>query len=572
MNIAITIDFSKPQEKYLRIRYDIRSERKHGLGELALVMPSWTPGSYLIRDFATHLEDFSATDPSGRPIAWNKTAKARWLIDCGKREHIVVTHRIYANDLSVRAAYADHEVAFANGPAVFLHPEGGTALPVTLRITTPKGWLTAFAKKPVKNGSHLFDSFDELYDTPILAAKHLDVHRFKVGKTNYRIATVGPHHGDLERLCRDMKRVIASQNAIFGGNPCHDYVFQLLFIKGGYGGLEHAFSSSNMFDGFTLDDPKRYSVLVALLAHEHFHLWNVKRIRPRVLGPFDYNQEAYTRELWIAEGVTSYYDDHTTYRANVHSEQAYLDVIAENIEKQESQKGQRVNSLSQSSFDTWIRHYKPNENSPNTSVSYYLKGGLVAMLLDFEIIRASRCRETLDGVMRDLFTLYKHRPEAGITREEFVALAQKRAGILLDVFFANYVDGVKTIDWTEAFAPFGIAFKVRPSDNNHWMGVVTRDDGGKVFITRIVEDSPAFNSDLQVGDEILALNGERIESTKGIRPALRGKTAKALFARRGRVYEETIPLNHKAPPKFALAFVKNPTPVQKKYLKAFLRR
>lgn len=571
MNVAIEIDFAKPWQKYVRVSYDIRFERDDP-EEFTLVLPSWTPGSYLVRDFATHLEGFAALDPKGRELRWTKTAKSRWQIDRAGKTRVLATHRIYANDLSVRGAYADHEMAFINAPAAFLHPEGRLSDALRLKIKVPKGWKLATAKNAGRDGWREFDSFDEFYDTPILTAEKLEFREFKTGKTAFRLAAAGQHHADLTRVCRDLKKIVATQTAIFGAHPCREYLFQILFAKGGYGGLEHASSSTNIFDGLTLEDAKRYPVFLTLLAHEHFHLWNVKRIRPAALGPFNYERENYTRELWIAEGLTSYYDDHTAYRAGVYSASQYLEVLAENADKLSAQKGARVTSLSDASFDAWIKHYKPNENTHNVTVSYYLKGGLVMMLLDFEIIKASGGRHTLDGVMASLYELYRLRPGIGITKEEFFACAEGLAGRPLGRFIADYIDGTAAIDWEAALEPFGIAVTSRAEEKSFEAGFTLKESGGRVTIDKIDEDGPAFSSELQSGDELLAIGPERVDSVKAARQALRGPKTEVLFARRGLVYRTELNPVLKANPSRKFATATRLSPSQKKYLKVFLRR
>jgi predicted metalloprotease with PDZ domain len=571
MEIQLSLDFHNPSEKYLHVDFEIQLPKSGLNRDLVMTMPNWTPGSYLVRDFATHVEAFQAFDGKGRPLTYQKIKKNQWEVHQESARTVRVSYKIYANDLSVRAAYMDHEFAFANGPAVFMHPEGFLKSKITLKLKTPKGWDVALGKKP-ERGVYVYDHFDILYDTPILTANTLERRQFKVGKTTYHIATVGPHRADLDRIATDMKTVLTRQLAIFGDNPCDEYLFQILFVKGGYGGLEHLYSSSNIFDGLSLDDPKRYPILISLLAHEHFHLWNVKRIRPRALGPFDYHTENYTRELWIAEGVTSYYDDHTTYRGGIYSREAYLNVIAENIVKYEAGKGARLNSLSEASFDAWIRYYRQNENSPNTSVNYYLKGGLVMMLLDFEIIRKSKGKHTLDDVMKDQYELFKKRPELGITREEFFASVEKFTGASTQKFIKDHIDGTAVIDWDKAFAPFGLSLEVAKPETGYYLGVTSREANGKVFIDKIAEDSPAFHSPMQSGDEILAVNNERIESARQLKSVLGKPRVKVLFARRGVVYEERIALTKHNPFNKKLQVQKNLTLTQKKDLESFLRR
>lgn len=571
MNIHVTLDFAKPYEKYVHVRYDVSLPKSLAGRNPVFTMPSWTPGSYLVRDFAQHVESFQAFDADGQQLPFVKISKNQWQVHRKDADKIRLEYKIYANDLSVRAVYADHEFAFANPPAVFFYPEGFLNEPVTLKIKLPRGWQLVLAKKENKGAYH-FNNFDEFFDTPLLAAGEMDVRKFKVRDTSYRLAAIGPHRADLERVVKDLQKVIAKQIAIFGGNPCEDYLFQLLFIKASYGGLEHSHSSSNIFDGLSLVDPKRYQILMALLAHEHFHLWNVKRIRPRSLGPFDYTRENYTRELWIAEGITSYYDDHTIYRAGIYDSEGYLDVLSDNIEKLEAGKGAKLNSLSDASFDAWLRFYRPNENSQNRSVSYYLKGGLVMMLLDFEIIKKSKGQHTFDDLMRQLWLDYKKRPEIGLTREEFFKRAEELTGSSLAKFIANHIDGTATIDWTKEFAPFGIELKDAKKEDGFYIGVTGKESSGKLLIDKIAEDSPAFHSVLQAGDEILAVNGLRIETVKQLKDALQSDKIEILFVRHGKIGSVEIQLTKHAPFKKKLVIKPKLTPAEKKYLAIFLRQ
>ena len=571
MDITITLDFNKPHEKYVHIDYQIKWQQSTKTAT-KLILPSWTPGSYLIRDFATHIEAVQAFNDSGDAVAVTKNSKAEWQFATVGARSLKLRYKVYANDLSPRAAYCDHELGFVNPAAVLLFPQGALQNPIQLKIKVPPRWQLALAKKALR-GSYSFQNFDELYDTPILTSPLLECRQFKVNSTQYELATFGPHHTDLNHVVADLKKIIAKQIPIFGDNPCARYVFQLIFVKGAYGGLEHCFSSTNLFDGLSLLDAKRYPILMALLSHEHFHLWNVKRIRPQELGPFDYTREAYTRELWLAEGVTSYYDDHTLLRAGVYSTTAYLEVIAENIEKLLSGKGAQLNSLSEASFDAWIRYYRPNENSLNTSVNYYLKGGLVGLLLDLEIIKKSRGRATLDDVMRELYRRFKSRPEVGITRGEFFAVVESLTGCTFQEFVAKYIDGTTAIDWQKAFAEFGIVLETdKKTKESYFLGLTLKDLAGKVVIDKISEDTPSFHSILQSGDEIIAINGERMDTLKKIDVVDRSPKVKVLFARRGLVYDTEFTLVKKSTAAKKLVISQKITSQQKKYLNLFLRR
>lgn len=572
MKIKIHVDLKQPQQKYIHVRYDVSLSKEECLKKKFVIhFPAWTPGSYLVRDFAGHVEAFAAFVSTKKRLKHQKLSKSTWEIATEGQENFSFSYQVYANDLSVRAAYADHEFVFFNTPAVFFYPDVGTQHPVSLKIQTPAKWQLALAKKP-RQGVYSFQSFDEFFDTPVLASDQLQMVSFQIVKNRYKMAIFGDHTGEIKKIVSDLKRILKSQLKIFKDSPCSEYLFQVLFLKGHYGGLEHSFSSTNIFDGTALKDKKRYPNFLSLLAHEHFHLWNVKRIRPKALGPFDYSQENYTRELWIAEGITSYYDDHTTYRGGIYSQEEYLAVLTRNLARYESSHSSQVNSLSDSSFDAWIRFYKQNENSINRTVSYYLKGGLVMMLLDFRMILESAGKYNLDHVMRRLYDLYKKRPQLGITRDEFFAVVSSFTKKDYRSFIKNYIDGVASIDWKKEFSPFGIELKEEKKSLPYSAGFHLKDQNGSVVIDKIAEKSPAYNSILQSGDEILAVDRLRVKTAKMVKDLDFQKQTHLIFARRGKVYEENLKLSPGNIFRKKLVIKKNLTQKEKKFLNIFLRK
>lgn len=568
MKIFVLADLSRASTRYVNVRMDFLGLTAKNL---VLTFPTWSPGNYLVREHQGLVEDFTATTaPGGRKLPYQKISKCQWQIATSGAAHISASYRVYTHELNVRSAYLDHETAFYNPTAVFFHPEGGLHLPVALRVRVPAGWRLAAARTPA-GGTFRFNGFDDFYDMPVLAGPALEVRSFRAGKTRYRMAFWGSHFGDTAKIAADVKKIVERQARVFGDNPCRDYLFQVMFAKGKYGGLEHGESSTNLFDGTLLPDKKSYGNLLGLLSHEHFHLWNVKRIRPRALGPFDYTRENYTRELWLAEGVTNYYDDHTVFRAGLFSRDEYLQVLSDNLVKMENQKARLTNSLSDASFDAWVRFYRPTENSMNTVTSYYLKGGLVMMLLDFRIIRASAGKRSLDDVMRDLYRLYKTRPALGLTREEIFASVAKFARIDARRFIMDYIDGVKPIAWEREFRPFGLTLIAPKDSRGNFLGVTLGKRDGRVIIQGIAEDSPAYKSKLRSQDELIALNGERIENENQIDNHLKKARVSVLVARFGQVLSAEIVLAQNRGFNKKLAVAKRLTPVQRRNLAKFLR-
>jgi predicted metalloprotease with PDZ domain len=569
LTTAITVNISHPEQKYIDVSYRFSGIKTP---ELVLAFPSWSPGSYLIREYQSQVEAFAAKTPDGKKVAHQKIDKNHWLLNTKNKQTVIVTYRVYANELNVRGVFSDDSLVFINPTACFFYPKGHLNKSVTLKFTKSKSWHLSLSKH-LRNKSYNFADFDELFDTPILAAQNLKQHHFKIGSCKYTVAIWGKHCGDEKNIIRDLQKIIRKEVKVFKHNPCKEYLFQILFINGLFGGLEHCFSSTNIFDGSRLRNKKDYQRFLSLLAHEHFHLWNVKRIRPQEIGPpFDYTQELYTRDLWIAEGITSYYDDHFIYRAGLYDAEQYMSLLSDNITRLENTKSVHVNSLSDSSFDTWIRFYRQNENSFNTTVSYYLKGGLVSMLLDWHIIKETKAKHTLDDVMLKLYKMYQKRPELGISRKEFFECVESFTGANTKSYMKPYIDGMKSIPWQKELSPFGIQLEKRQKSKDNYLGVILGQKDDKVFVKNIAEDSPAHHSDLQPKDEIIAFNNERFLDAKYLDALLTESSLDVLYCRHGRIRQTRIKLTKNPTQDYRLKLKKRLTVTQRKYLEAFLRR
>ncbi|EKD50598.1 MAG: hypothetical protein ACD_62C00491G0001, partial [uncultured bacterium] len=530
MKIAINLDLRNPEQKYIKVTYEISGLTQK---DLVVTFPTWTPGSYLIREYQGKVEDLVLTDSHGKMVRQQKTSKHQWQFEHIKTKSVTLTYRVYANTLSVRDAYADFELVYITPCAVLCFLNNDLRLRPTLTITQPKGWSLALAKSASKGVYH-FGDFEELFDTPVLSAKNLIIKNFTLKNNHYRVAYWGICHRDLNEVTSDLKKIVASENRIFHDCPSKNYLFQILFTKDApAGGLEHRDSSTNLIDGSQLINQDKYLPFLSLLAHEYFHLWNVKRIRPADFDRLDYTQERYTRELWMAEGITRYYDDHTLQRAKIYDPQKYLAVLGENISRMENNKACRVNSLSDASFDAWIRWYRPNENSANRTISYYLKGGLVAMLLDFWIIKQSKGKFCLDQVMQQLYKNWQNHPDQGVTRQDFFLTVQKFAKTSPKGFVRNYLDGTKAIAWSKEFAPFGIKVLKKQDPKKNYLGISLKAQGDRIYIEQIIEDSPAFLSALQAGDEVLAINHECVRSVADLDRFLSQKVLHFILGRRG---------------------------------------
>src|SRR5882672_895748 len=525
-DVSFTVSMSKPWTHLLEVEMRVQVPANLQVpNETNLLMPVWTPGSYLVREFERHVQDFAA-DANGRALEWTKVNKNTWRVKTGGARLWRVTYRVYANELSVRTNELNSDHAFWNNATLLMYPGGNLNAPSTLRVVPPSGWKIATGLPEVRGRPNSFraENFDILYDSPVEVSnfKQLD---FQVRGVAHRIVIDAEGNYDPERLRNEVRRIVEAEVSMFGGIPYHDYTFILHLRSNTGGGLEHLNSTALGFRRFGFADEDGYRRFQSLVAHEFFHLWNVKRIRPDVLGPFDYNQENYTRLLWVAEGITEYYGNLMVRRAGLMSKEAYLNHLARQIEDFQNTPGREVMSVEEASFDAWIKYYRPDENSVNSQISYYDKGELLGFLLDLEIRRRTNDAKSLDDVMRFLYTDFFEKGR-NYTPADFQKVCESMAGAGLDDFFSKYVRG------REDLAPVynqmldgaglrleraGLAIRLGASDRVlPLMGYLGADleekpDGDFIMIKSVRAGSPAYEQGLNAKDKIIALDGARVD-------------------------------------------------------------
>ena len=506
-------------------------------------MPVWTPGSYLVREFARHIERIEGVGPQGA-VPTTKVAKNRWEVTCIAGQPTGVVYTLYARTLSVRESFVDQHMGILNGAATFLLPKGPTDQPLDLRFVLPSEWSridTALPRHPDGEDHHfLAPNVDTLIDAPVILGNPA-VRSFEVQGVPHHLVTLGEAGPwDHDRAVADVQRVTETIVDFWGAIPYPEYHYLNVLAETG-GGLEHLNSTLMMTSRWNLvrrEDRLRW---LGLVSHEFFHTWNVKRLRPAGLGPFDYEREVHTRLLWVAEGITSYYDDLLLARAGLMTEDEYLDRLTQNIGRVQERPGRRVQPLSEASFDAWIKHYRRDENTPNSTVSYYTKGSVVGFLLDAEIRRASRDHASLDDVLRVAWS--RHSKE-GFSPEEFRSIASEQAGTDLSEFFAATVDRTDELDFGGALQWWGLRFAPPPDPDDTdepvagWLGANVGSVGGRLMVQQVRRGTPAFDAGLNVGDELLAIDDERVtEATidKRLNRLGADRVVELLVARRGRI-------------------------------------
>ena len=481
---------------------------------LDLKMPIWTPGSYLVREYAKQVQNFSAHSPDGNQVlASRKLSKNHWQVETAAVTEITIHYRIFANELTVRTNHLDATHGYFNGAALFFFVPG-LDQPLTVRVIPPQpDWRVTTTLPPVPGEANTFKAqdFDTLVDSPFEVGTQ-QVYDFEAAGKPHQLAIWGRGNADPAQIIADTQKIIESEFQLYGELPYERYLFLLHLSGTGFGGLEHKDSCSLNYPRFGFRAKDKYNRFMQLVAHEFFHLWNVKRIRPKAIEKFNYEQESYTTSLWFCEGTTSYYDVLMPLRAGIYDSKTCLENLSKDITRLQTTPGRRVQPLSESSFDAWIKLYRRDANSDNSQVSYYLKGELVSLLLDLLIRARHNNQRSLDDVMRRMWQQFGQ-AEIGFTPEELREVIESVAQTDLSDFFNRYVDGTEELPFDQYFEPFGLRVKsVMDTEPVPDLGVKVISDGGKEMIKFVAAESPAEAAGIDAGDELLAIDGMRVSA------------------------------------------------------------
>lgn len=573
-SVNYRLDFSRAARHRVQITVEVPVKPGE---ELVLFMPVWTPGSYLVREYARHVEWIEARNLRGEALPIHKITKNRWKVEPGEARRVEVEYRLYGREMSVRTNWIERDFAVLNGAATFITRVGSEEAPHRIDLVLPENWKkSATALRLADAGQpHVYVAadLDELVDSPIVLGNP-EVVTFEEGGVPHQLVHLGGEPvWKASDSVEDVRRIVREHQRFWGNVPYDRYLF-LNLVTESRGGLEHDHSTLLMTSRWVYRDRKRYLGWLALVSHEFFHTWNVRRLRPAELREYDYEKETYFRTLWIAEGVTSYYDDLVLARAGVCTQKEYLELLSRNLQAVERTPGRLVQSLSDSSHDTWVKFYRPDENSVNSTVSYYSKGAVVSFLLDATIRSLTGDRKSLDDVMRQL---YRERVETGFTAGDFRRISSEVAGADLSDWFVTHVDRPGKLDYQPALDWLGLRFKPGPKADEKkkdgedekrgevTLGVGTRETGGKVEVSRVLLDQPAFRAGVNVDDEILAIDGFRVSPgglatrLKQYRPRDR---IRLLVSRRQKLLELDVVLAEKPVETWSLELLPDASPEQ----------
>jgi predicted metalloprotease with PDZ domain len=570
--IRYTVRFPEPQTHYMEVEAVFPTA---GRSHVDVFMAVWTPGSYLIREYQRHVENVTAQNSAGRALEVEKTTKNRWRIVTGGASTVTVNYRVYGREMTVRNNWIEAAFAMLNGAPTFMSLVGGVARPHDVRFELPPAWrASATALMPIQGQPHAYraDDFDTLVDSPIVLGNPVQREFTTGGKRHVVVFEGDPSFFDVDRATADTQKIVEEGGKVMGGRFDYPHYYALNMIVEAGGGLEHKNSFLVMANRFTSRTRRTYLGYLSLVAHEHFHAWNIKRLRPIELGPFDYENENYTKALWIAEGFTDYYAGLLVRRPGISSRDEFFEELSGHIDAVQSTPGRLVTSAEMSSFDTWIKQYRPDENTPNTTVNYYPKGAVVAFLLDARIRTATNGARSLDDAMRLAYERYAG--AKGYTMDQFYQTMSEAAGTDLRPWFARNAESTDELDYSEALNWFGLRFRpVDPRNQRAWLGATTRNDAGRLLVAQVRRETPAHGAGFNVDDEILAIDDVRVRAD-GLNARLEqyrpGDKVSVLVARRDRLMRLDVTLGVEPGRAWRLEPLPDATEEQKQHLAAWI--
>lgn len=536
--IRYQITSINPTTHYFDVTIQIDKPNPNGQ---SLRLPNWIPGSYMIRDFSRNIIDLSAQS-NGVEVQISQQDKSNWTVE-GVTDSLIIDYKVYAKDLSVRGAHLDHSHGYYNGSSVFLEVLGQSDSPCQVLIQKPpaeqyKNWQVA-TSLPFKGESRfefgLFEAqdYDDLIDHPVEMGEFGCI-SFEACGVPHDVILTGRYQCDDVRLKRDLTKICEHHIRFFGEPaPMDYYQFQVIVVGDGYGGLEHRASTSLMCNRDSLPLPgqtdlsDKYRDFLGLCSHEYFHTWNVKRIKPAVYQPYDLQQEVYTDLLWAFEGITSYYDDLALLRCGLIDEKAYLELLSQTITRVERSLGRTRQSAAESSFNTWTKFYKQDENAQNAIVSYYAKGCLIALCIDLQMRAKSQSEVSLDDVMLQLWQSTRDTGK-GVEVDTIQTIIGTLVGSEIEQGLNDLIYGRTDLPLVQLLSSFGVSFKRQCASGQgdkggklHTakspqvdFGCFLQECEGGLQLMRLAENGSAQLSGLAAADVIIAVNGLKLSLTQ----------------------------------------------------------
>lgn len=493
---------------------EVSLETEIPAGSTRLYLPRWRPGRYELQNYASLVSDVRALNAAGQPLPITKVSTHGWQVEAEQATRLTLHHVFFADQSEAGGSYLDATQLMVNGINLLLYPEGGEDTPCRLRLDLPEGFAVSGGMQE-EGGAFAFDSFHQLVDSPFLAGTNLQHHCFTVQHLPIHLWFLGDCRPDMTRLEQDIRAYTEAQLAFFGQYPVEDYhyLYRMLPQRYRHGVEHHRSTVIAMGPGRDLMRPDVYRSLLEISSHEFFHTWNVKALRPADMWPYEYQQENYSRLHYITEGITTYYGDLMLWKAGVWTFDQWLNSINGELARHYQMGGKDYTALTEASFDSWVNGYH-NQGIPNRRISFYTKGYLVAMLLDFDIRQATHHRASLDTVMRQLY----HRITAagrGYTRADVQGLIEAQTGQRYDAFFAAYIEGIE--DLSPALRQLGdfyglslLHLSSQSPAEAQWGLKSAPTARGTLEVTHLYPGSPLLAAGVSKGDELVAVGGYQL--------------------------------------------------------------
>lgn len=543
-------------------------------GQTDFIMPVWTTGYYQKMDFGKNVSNFTAKDKNGELLKWEKKDDDTWTVICEQPTEVILNYQVKANRAFVATSYLGADRAYIIPGGLMMYPDGKLKMASTIEIKPIINWTIATGLTAVDKAKHIYyaPDFDVLYDSPLLIGNLESLPQFKVrGVPHYFI---GYKIGNFDRqaFINDLAKIVESAVNIIGDIPYKDYTF--IAIGPGQGGIEHLNSTTISFNGSGLNTTAGKNQLYNFLAHEYFHHYNVKRIRPIELGPFDYKKGSRTNMLWVSEGLSVYYEYLVVKRAGLSTEEQLFKNLTNNILAYESKPGKLYQSLVQASYNTWSDGpFGRNEDEENKTISYYDKGPVVGMLLDFEIRNATNNQKSLDDVMRKMYQKYYQQLKRGFTEAEFRNETEKIAGKDLAALF-NYTTTTNPLDYQKYLSYSGLSIDtVVQKSAMRYTGLQTRLKNDSLIVANVDFQSPAWQVGIRSKQVILKVDGKPANAQSIVDVTTEkkaGETVTLTILKEKAVKDIAVTLTNNYTRSFAIKRSENLTPLQLKILKSWL--
>ncbi len=502
-----TLSFDKAHQNYLDITLEIDSK---GADQLRFQLPAWRPGRYELSNFAKNIQKWEVFDENNNALKFSKKTKDLWEVDCKDSKKVLVKYNYFANELNAGSTYLDENQLYVNPVNCLMYEEQHLDTTCHLELKLPKNFQCATSLKSKEQFSFLAENFDELADSPFICSPNLQNETYEIDETTFHLWFQGIFKPDWKLLKKDFQAFSQEQMKLFGGFPGDEFhfLFQIL-PTATYHGVEHA-SSTVIALGPSyslLKKSGRYEDLLGVSSHELFHAWNVKRIRPIEMWPYDFTKENYTKMGYLTEGATTWYGDIMLYRSGVFDDEAFFRTFNQLLSRHYNNPGVLNLSVAASSFDTWLDGYVPGV--PNRKSSIYAEGALITFFLDVEIRKATENQQSFDQVLQSFYKDFYLKGK-GISEEDYRAVVEKIAGKKMDHIFNNFIYGKEDFSkqLKESFDFLGLEMTQKPSDFVHetYMGIRLLND--EVF--SIYPDSPADLAGFSIGDKPVQINGIEI--------------------------------------------------------------